>query len=103
MVSVYDSKIGARIKVLRKAKKMSSDDLAEALSLSTVHMRRIESGAELPGIDTLARMAEVLDVLPSTFLCDNVQSIEHCSYPQMRSFSPDEVQTFIKLIQAFYK
>ena len=53
---------GLRIKELRKAKNLSQDALAEKADISSKYVSRIEMGQHFPTINTLIKIAEVLDV-----------------------------------------
>lgn len=53
---------GLRIKELRKAKRLSQDVLSEKADLSSKYISRIEMGQHFPSINTLIKLAEVLDV-----------------------------------------
>ncbi|OJX77413.1 helix-turn-helix transcriptional regulator [Magnetospirillum sp. 64-120] len=59
-----DSKriIGARIQAARAARRLSQDDLAERVGRSRDAISRAERGANMPSVDTLIAIAEVLDV-----------------------------------------
>lgn len=53
---------GLRIKELRKAKSLSQDALAEKADISSKYVSRIEMGQHFPTINTLIKLADVLDV-----------------------------------------
>ncbi len=52
--------LGARIKELRKLKKLSQEQLSEKISIDPKHLSRIEVGNSYPSLDTLERIAKVL-------------------------------------------
>ena len=54
--------LGARIKELRKACKLSQEELAEIIGVEPQHMSRIESGRSYPSIDRLERISMALQV-----------------------------------------
>lgn len=54
--------LGARIKELRKARKLSQEELAELIGIEPRHMSRIEVGKSYPSLDRLERIAKALDV-----------------------------------------
>lgn len=61
----------ARLKELRRSRGYSQAALAEAASVSTSYVTRLENGLVAPGIDLVARLAVALgvavtDLLPST-------------------------------------
>jgi transcriptional regulator with XRE-family HTH domain len=53
--------LGARIKELRKAKKLSQEELAELIGIEPRHMSRLEVGKSYPSLDRLERIAKALD------------------------------------------
>jgi len=55
-------RLGLRVKVLRTARSMSQERLAEAAGLDRTYVSRIERGAHNVTVLTLVRVAEVLDV-----------------------------------------
>jgi transcriptional regulator with XRE-family HTH domain len=54
--------LGARIKELRKACKLSQEELAEMIGVEPQHLSRIESGRSYPSIDRLERISMALHV-----------------------------------------
>lgn len=61
----------ARLKELRRSRGYSQATLAEAASVSTSYITRLENGLVAPGIDLVSRLATALgvaitDLLPST-------------------------------------
>ena len=56
------SKIGARIKEVRKAKGLTQERLAELVEISPRYLSRLEVGQQSASLETLARVAEVLDI-----------------------------------------
>lgn len=53
---------GRRMRELRKAKRLSQTELAQALEVSTSAVQKWEGGASEPGAKTLRRMAELFGV-----------------------------------------
>lgn len=62
------SSLGADIRALRKARRMTLVDLADALNRSVGWLSQVERDKSHPAIADLGRMAEVLDVSISSFL-----------------------------------
>lgn len=54
--------IGAKIKKLRKEKKLTQGELAERAGISGNHLSRLERGVFQPSIDVVKRLAKALDV-----------------------------------------
>ena len=55
-------KIGARIKAVRKARRLTQERLAEQAEISPRYLSRLEVGDQNPSIDTLARLARALEI-----------------------------------------
>ena len=60
--------IGQRIKVARKAKKITLENLGKHLGISAVTVHRYESGYHQPKYDRLFKIAKILDVSINYFL-----------------------------------
>ena len=56
------AKIGTRIKILREAKNMTQQDLADLCNFDKADMSKIESGKANPTIKTLLRISQALEV-----------------------------------------
>lgn len=56
------SAIGRRIADLRREVGLTQGELAEKADISVVHLSNIELGKKTPGLSTLIRIAEALDV-----------------------------------------
>ena len=66
------SMIGKRIKAAREAAGMTQEELAEVLDMSTTHISVLERGVKPPKLETLIRIANVLQVSADTLLQDVV-------------------------------
>ncbi len=60
--------LGARIKELRKQKKLSQNVLSEKINIDPKHISQIEVGLSFPSLDTLSNIAKVLQVENEGFL-----------------------------------
>ena len=54
--------LGARIKELRKQRKLSQDQLSEKIDIDPKHLSRLEVGSSFPSLDTLDNIAKALRV-----------------------------------------
>ena len=59
--------LGAEVRQLRKARKMTLKALCKAAGISISHLSAIERGASNPSVDVLAEIARGLDVTPDWF------------------------------------
>lgn len=60
--------IGARIKAERKKKGLTQKDLADALGIHYVNISQWENGKRKPKLETIRRIADVLDVTDANLL-----------------------------------
>ena len=54
--------LGARIKELRKSRRLSQEQLSEKIDIDPKHLSRIEVGKSYPSLNTLERIAKTLGV-----------------------------------------
>ena len=54
--------LGARIRELRKLRKLTQNQLSKKVDIDPKHVSRIEVGKSFPSLDTLERMANALKV-----------------------------------------
>ena len=66
--------IGKRIKSAREKKGLTQEQLAEQVNLSPMHISVIERGNKLPRLETLIKIANLLDVSADTLLQDVVNN-----------------------------
>ena len=64
--------LGAAIKEIRKAKRITRKDLAAAAGISVTAMYNIETEQSMPGNETLQRLCQALDVPMSYILVFSV-------------------------------
>ena len=57
-----DESLGHKIKILRNAKKLSQEKLAEKADLTHQHISRIENGQTSPRIAAPSKIAKVLNI-----------------------------------------
>lgn len=62
--------ISARIKKIRKSKKMTHDRLSELSSISPQHLSQIESAKTKLSLPTLVNICNALEVTADSILCD---------------------------------
>lgn len=68
------SPIGSRIKAARENKKITQEELAAMLDLSTTHISVIERGVKPPRLETFIRIANALDVSADYLLMDVINN-----------------------------
>ena len=77
------SSIGARIKKLRKEKKITQEQLAESLSVTVGYVSQIERGITKANLETLAPIAEILGCELSGLLDGTLPSQKRYYFDEM--------------------
>jgi DNA-binding XRE family transcriptional regulator len=62
MITKKDKRVGKGVKKFRKQTKMTQEQLAERVRLSTKYIQFIESGQRVPSLKTVYRIAKALGV-----------------------------------------
>ena len=93
--------IGARIKATRREKKITQEKIAEYLDISVSYTSRLERGVEKVNLETLIKIAALLEVPPSFFL-DGVGKIEkdylHNDLIEItKNYSPNKMKLLLKV------
>ncbi len=100
--------LGRRIKELRKAKKLSQEDLAERAGISTPYVSQIERGKENPTLDLLFKLTDALKVSLSE-MCDfesegmSQKQIEQAIRELLRSADPERSRIALKVVKALLR
>lgn len=69
IVNMNDSaKLGNNLKRIREAKKMSQGDVMRKMGCSRSYISNIENGKTNPTLETISRLAKVLDVSTTELL-----------------------------------
>jgi len=99
------SLIGKKIKEIRKSKKISQEKLAEMISMNHRSILRIENAHTIPTIETLSKIADVLDVKLIDFFETQefeqkdkiIEDINNC----LQKMSDKDLKSFYKSIYYF--
>ena len=67
--------MGRRMKMRRRAKKLSQQAMADAVQISISFYGNIERGTRVPSVDTLVAIANVLNVGVDDLLIDSVNAL----------------------------
>lgn len=65
--------LGMRIHIARRKQGITSNRLAEYCRVGAVHIRKIESGAKLPSIQTFIMICNALQTSPQYLLQDSLE------------------------------
>lgn len=66
--------MGKRMKMRRRAKKLSQEEMANAVQISISFYGNIERGTRVPSVDTLVAIANVLEVGIDYLLTDSIRT-----------------------------
>ena len=66
--------IGARIRAVRTEKKITQEQLAEAVGVGTSHISHIETGNGTPSFETIIQIINALDCSADELLCIEVKN-----------------------------
>ena len=92
--------LGKRIRELRKSKKLTQEQLAELLGIGTPNISYIETGKYAPSMDTLEKLANVLDIKPFEFyMFEQNKSTSELKQELIKAFDNEDL---LKLIYKFY-
>ena len=81
--------IGQRIRALRKEKKLSQEQLAEKVWISTTHMSHIENGRTKVSLPTLILIANALKTSVDSLLYDNIEIMYSVYDKEFRDLTAD--------------
>lgn len=103
MVIILNNKdFGQRIKKYRNIKGLTSECCAELVGISHDHFRRIENGYNLPSIQVLLSISNVLDVAPHMLLSDDTQTLNSpidIQPTDMKGLTLDQSRMFLKILE----
>lgn len=94
--------IGKRIRKSREDKGITQEILGELCSLSTSYIGHIERGTRKPSLETLFKIAVILDVSLDWLVFDSVDST-NITFSQISSIlktkSKDKVEVFMNVVR----
>ncbi len=68
-------KIGDQLRTLRKAKNLTTQQLADRINISQSYISRFENNRAIPDIDMLDRILKALDTTLSTFFSEDFKDM----------------------------
>lgn len=90
--------IGQKIRALRRAKKLSQEQLAEKVWISTTHMSHIENGSTKLSLPVLVDLAAALDVSVNEILSGQSQTTRSTDYEQLKEILDTCSEKQVKII-----
>ena len=85
--------LGNRIRMKRRARKMSQKDVAQFVQISASSYGNIERGLRVPSLDTLVDIANILECSLDFLLADSLHST------QFQQRSPDEMRVLVRYLR----
>lgn len=99
-----ENKIGEKLRYLRKAKGLTTQEVADKINVSQSYISRFENGRAIPDIDMLDRLLKALDSNLSTFFSSDIDELPEdiISLVQtVKKLTPDarkKLNEFLKLL-----
>lgn len=93
------AEVGNRIRLFRKQKGMSQEELGNRLGLTKSYISRLENGKKPISLDRLETIAEVLEVNVDYLLVDKTKLIEHKEGISITSsnYTKEELEQFVEV------
>jgi transcriptional regulator with XRE-family HTH domain len=86
--------IGETIRNFRLQKSMSQGDIEKRTGLLRCYLSRVENGHTIPSLETLAKIAQAMDLPLAQFFADAADASPNGRAPQM---SDDDVRFFTQI------
>lgn len=90
--------IGARIRSNRVAKKVTQEQLAEAVGVGVTHISHIETGKSIPSLQVMVDIINALDCSADELLCIDVAHARPLLDSWLSELVSDCTNTEVKLI-----
>ncbi len=88
--------LGAKIRYIRKSKKISQETLSEMTDISPRQMVRIEMGQSFPTLENLEKIADALDVSVQSLFendyYDSTENLKKCLYEKISGMDEKNVR-----------
>lgn len=97
----YD--IGQRIRAFRRERKLSQEQLAEKVWISTTHMSHIENGSTKLSLPVLVDLAAALDVSANELLSGQSSQGRSAGYEQVKEILDSCSEKQLKIITEIIK
>lgn len=90
--------IGMRIRTVRKSRKMTQEQLAEAVGVGVTHISHIETGNSIPSLKVMIDIINVLKCSADELLCIEINAARPLSSSWIGDLLSDCTNQEIKLI-----
>ncbi len=101
-------RLGLRIKEIRKQRGFSQEKLSEKIGIDAKHLSRIEVGGSFPALNTLAKLAEALNVELKDFFefvhkPDSPKELKETLNNLMRETTVENMRIAVKVLRAIIR
>ena len=91
---------GANLKYYRKKRKLSQEELAEKVDISTKHLSTIETGSSFVSTELLEKLTQTLSVSASVlFFSADEKSVDDSFFSLVDQAVEEELQKAVKVIR----
>ena len=100
---ITQEQLGAKIKLIRKSKKITQEKLAEIIDVDFGYISKLEVGQNFPSIQTLNKIANTLDVDISEFFTYkdiNELDLKAETKKLLDNFNQDELKIIYKVAKS---
>lgn len=99
---------GLRIKELRTVRKLSQEQLAEKVGISSKYMSRIEMGQHFPSLDNIKKLANALHVELKDFFefaheARNTKELKDVINDLLKEANDDKLRLVVKILRALVR
>lgn len=95
--------IGARIRLIRKARNITQEKLAEITDYSITHISHIETGSSKSSIEALLKITAALGCTPNDILCDSMYGAKEIFQHQISELLKDCTEYEVRVINDIVK
>ncbi len=100
--------LGVRIKVLRKTRGLSQEQLSGKIDIDPKHLSRIETGRSFPSLDTLEKFANALQVDLKDFFefaheAKNTRELKEIISNLLKEVDEEQLKLAVKVLRALVR
>ena len=89
--------LGARVRVARRNKSWTQEELAEKVGISASFLGHIERGTRVASLETFVALCNELEVVPEYLLCKNLRFVDASIPEGMPEEEKAKLQEFLQL------
>ena len=97
-------KLGKKIKITRKERKLTGDKLSEMCNINAVYLRQIEAGKATPSLPVFVSICNELRVSPAYLLAESIPDVELGTIDELNellcSATPEQIRLVTAMIKA---